>query len=218
MEWSSCRYAVETASPNASADSNVSTMPEARHFASGPDHPAGASTVRDVRVALTQADFDALVRELESRRLQQRSEFAGRLREARAFGGSTENDDLLAALEDAAVDDARLARLEELVQFASIVEGAAGEGGAGLGSSVRVADDAGRTSEYELIGRRTQRSARNEITMASPVGQALRGALPGDVVHVALPSGRTRALRVLDVRHSSRATTWTSPDEVSRAA
>jgi transcription elongation factor GreA len=218
MGWSSCRYAVETASPNARADSNVSTMPEARHFASNPDHPAGASTVRDVRVALTPADFDTLVRELESLQRQLRSDFAGRLREARAFGGSTENDDVLAALEDAAVDDARLAHLEELVQFASIVERAAGDGGAGLGSTVRVADDAGRTSEYELIGRRGQHSARNEITMASPVGQALRGARPGDVVRVALPNRRTRALRVLAVRHSSSATTSTSLGEVSRAA
>jgi transcription elongation factor GreA len=193
-------------------------MPEARHFASAPIQPGDASTVRDLGVLLTQADFDALVRELESLRDQQRSELAGRLREARAFGGSTENDDLLAALEEATVDNARLARLEELVQFASIVEGAAGDGGAGLGSTVRVADDAGRTHEYELIGRRRQHSARHEITMASPVGQALRGARPGDVVHVALPSGRNRTLRVLDVRHSARATTWTSPDEVSRAA
>jgi transcription elongation factor GreA len=193
-------------------------MPEARHFASAPIQPGDASTVRDIGVLLTQADFDALVRELESLRDQQRSELAGRLREARAFGGSTENDDLLAALEEATVDNARLAHLEELVQFASIVEGAAGDGGAGLGSTVRVADDAGRTSEYELIGRRRQHSARHEVTMASPVGQALRGARPGDVVHVALPNGRNRTLRVLDVRHTARATRWTSPDEVSRAA
>ena len=81
----------------ARADSNVSTMPEARHSAADPDHPAGASSARDVRVPLTQADFDALVRELESLQRQLRSDFAGRLREARAFGGSTENDDLLAA-------------------------------------------------------------------------------------------------------------------------
>jgi transcription elongation GreA/GreB family factor len=57
-----------------------------------------------------------------------------------------------------------------------------------------------------LIGRRRQQSTRHEITMASPVGQALQGARPGDVVHVALPSGRRRALRVLDVRHSAHMT------------
>jgi transcription elongation factor GreA len=192
-------------------------MAEAPHFASAPEQPADAFTVRDVGAVLTQADFDALVRELESLRRQQRSEHAGRLREARAFGGSSENDDLLAALEAAAVAEARLAHLEELVQFASIVEDAAGNVGAGLGSTVRVVDDAGRTSEYHLIGRRTQRSARHEITLASPVGHALRGARPGDVVHVALPNGRDRTLRVLELRHSVRGTEF-SPGDMSRAA
>jgi transcription elongation factor GreA len=192
-------------------------MAEAQYSASA-EPPADAFTVRDVSAVLTQADFDALVRELESLRLRQRSDHARRLRDARAFGGSSENDDLLAALEAAAVDEARLARLEELLQFASIVEDAAGNVGAGLGSTVQAVDDAGRTSEYHLIGRRTQQSARHEITMASPVGQALRGARPGDVVHVALPTGRIRTLRVVDVRHSVRATECASPDEASRAA
>ena len=193
-------------------------MAEARHSASVPEQPAAPYTVRDAGAVLTQADFDGLVRELESLRRQQRSELAGRLREARAFGASTENDDLLAALEEAAVDEARLAHLEELVQFASIVEGAAGNGGAGLGSTVLVADDAGRTSEYQLIGRRRQQSARHEITMASPVGQALRGARPGDVVRVALPNGRNRTLRVIEVRHGAPATDGTAPHEMRRAA
>jgi len=53
-------------------------MPEARHFASASIQPGDASTVRDFGVLLTQADFDALVRELESLRGQQRSELAGR--------------------------------------------------------------------------------------------------------------------------------------------
>ena len=194
------------------------TMADARHIAVAAEHSPDAPTTPEMGVALTQADFDALVRELESLRHRQHSELAGRLREARAFGGSSENDDLLAVLEDATVDNARLAQLEELVQFASIVEGAAGNGGAGLGSSVRVEDEEGDISEYLLIGRRKAHSARHEITMASPVGQALRGARPGDVVYVVLPNRRDRTLRVLDVQHSARATKHTSPDEVIRAA
>jgi transcription elongation factor GreA len=193
-------------------------MADARHIATAAEHHRDVPTVPEMGLALTRADFDALVRELESLRREQRSELAGRLREARAFGGSNENDDLLAALEEATVDDARLAQLEELVQFASIVEGAAGDAGAGLGSTVRVEDDAGRTAEYQLIGRRREHSAHHEITTASPVGRALRGSRPGDVVQVALPNGRNRTLRVLDVRHSARATKHTSPDDVKRAA
>lgn len=162
--------------------------------------PAG-ELVADA-VLLTQADFDALVRELEALRIEHRSELAGRLRDARAFGGATENDDLLAVLEDSAVDKARIAQLEELVRMASVVDRATGDGGAGLGSTVRVADEKGRTMDYELIGRRSQDSERHAVTLASPVGQALSGARPGDVVQVALPNGRDRTLRVVEVCHA----------------
>jgi transcription elongation GreA/GreB family factor len=66
-----------------------------------------------------------------------------------------------------------------------------------------VFDDAGRESEYVLIGRRGDASGRHEVTMASPVGEALWGARRGDVVDVVLPSGRSRTLRVVDVVHTS---------------
>lgn len=177
-------------------------MADPRHIA-----PAAAATAAslpgfDTQVVLTQADFDALVRELETLRSKLALEVAGRLREARAFGGSTENDDFLAVAEDAAVDRARIAQLEELVRLAAVVDGPGADDGAGLGSTVRVSDDAGRESEYLLIGRRGERSARHEVTFASPVGKALWGARRDDLVDVALPNGRSRTLRVLDVTHS----------------
>jgi transcription elongation factor GreA len=165
-------------------------------------------------IALTQADFDALVRELEALRSEHRREVARRLREARTFGGSSENDDLLAVAEDAVVDQARIAQLEELVRLASVVDGAGANDGAGLGSTVRVADGAGRATEYLLVGRRDGRSGSHEVTMASPVGKALWGSRAGEVVTVALPDGRSRTLHVLDVAHGSAA----MPDGAVRAA
>ncbi len=187
-------------------------MADSRHTAA----PAGGTP--DGGVLLTQADFDALVLELEALRAEHRGELAGRLREARAFGSASENDDLLAAFEESAVDHARLAKLEELVRLAVVVESSAGDGGAGLGSTVRVADDKGRTTEYDLIGRRSQDSERHEVTMASPVGKALWGARPGDVVEVQLPNGRDRTLRVLDVRHGQPAVGTATDESVVRAA
>ena len=62
-----------------------------------------------------------------------------------------------------------------------------------------MADEAGRTAKYRLIGRRTSESPAQEVSLGSPVGKALVGARPGDVVHVRLPNGRERSLTVLDV-------------------
>jgi transcription elongation factor GreA len=181
-------------------------MAAPRHIAPAVDGSTEYSSALETRVLLTQADFDALVRELDALRSKHRSEVARRLREARTFGGSTENDDLLAVAEDAVVDQARIAQLEELVRLALVVDGAGADDGAGLGSTVRVSDDAGGESEYLLVGRRGERSGRYEVTKASPVGKALWGSRAGDVVTVALPNGRSRTLHVLDVVHGSIAT------------
>jgi transcription elongation factor GreA len=151
---------------------------------------------------LTTAEYAALARELEALRGRHRAELAERLRLARGFGGSADNDDLLAVLEEAAIEEARIAQLEEQVRSALVVDVAlAGVGAVGLGALVRVVDGGGDECEYEMVGRRSPDSRRHEVTPASPVGEALLGARAGDVVRVELPSGRVRVLEVLDFRY-----------------
>jgi transcription elongation factor GreA len=150
---------------------------------------------------LTEADYAALVRELESLQARHRRELAERLRVARSFSAAPDGDDLLAVLEEAAIEQARIAQLEELLRTASVVDGAgATDGTAALGTIVRVLDDSAQTTEYELVGRRTRDSHGHAVSLASPVGKALHGAGRGDVVEAVLPSGRRRTLRVLEVR------------------
>jgi transcription elongation factor GreA len=168
---------------------DVHTQPAAADAASG--------------VTLTAAGFAELVRELEQVRTVHRAEFAQRLRDARTFGSPGDDDEWLAVLEDVAIDRVRIAQLERLVAFANVVDETPSSDGAGLGSFVLVQDDAGRAAQYELVGRRTARHDENAISLASPVGKALLGSRPGDVVQVELPNGRERSLTVLDVRAGS---------------
>ena len=101
--------------------------------------------------------------------------------------------DLLSALERSGVDRARVAQVATLIDLASRTNG-----GAGAGSTVRVQDRAGRISEYELV-ERSERAARERVTLGSPVGQALLGARPGDQIPITFGNGRRRRVRVLDV-------------------
>jgi transcription elongation factor GreA len=157
--------------------------------------------IRRAQNLLTEADHAALVGELESLKVRHQREMAERLRLARSFSAAPDDDELLAVLEEAAIEQARIAQLEELVRTASVVDGAVTtDGTAGLGTIVRVVDEADRTTEYELVGRRTPDSDRHAVSLASPVGEALVGARRGDMVEAVLPSGRRRTLRVLDVR------------------
>jgi transcription elongation factor GreA len=151
-------------------------------------------------VVLTQAELDQLIEEVEALRSAHRKGHAERLRDARGFGVSGDNDDHLAAFEDAVVDEVKIKQLERVIASATVIDGAGPEdGAAGLGSTVRVEDQAGRRREYEIVGVRGQADTRSQVTPASPMGQALLGARAGDTVSVLLPNGRERSLVVLDV-------------------
>jgi transcription elongation factor GreA len=155
---------------------------------------------------LSAADYAEVVRELDELRSRHRGEISQRLREARDFGSPGDDDDRLAIREDAAFAEARIAQLEHLVRFATVV--AADEdatGVAGLGSVVTVADEMGGTMDFELVGRRTTDSEAGHVSLASPVGKALTGVRAGDVARVALPSGAIRVLAVLNVMRRSDA-------------
>ena len=152
-------------------------------------------------VVLSRAEYAALVLELDTLRAAHRRELAQRLHEVQTVGTTSDYDDHLAVLEETAVDRARIAQLDELVRCATVVDGEDErlDGAAGLGSKVEVADAAGRTTEYQLVGRRSSMSPANEVSLNSPVGRALAGARAGDVIHVRLPNGRDRVLTVLAV-------------------
>ena len=170
---------------------------------SGMDAPIAMPTMREIAqtgVVMSGAEYAALTRELESLRAAHRSELAQQLHDVRAHGTTSDDDDRLAVLEEAAIDRARIAQLEDLVLSATVLDdNAVFDGAAGLGSTVEVADEAGRTTKYRLIGRRTSDSPGHEVSLGSPVGKALAGARTGDVVHVGLPNGRERSLTVLGV-------------------
>jgi transcription elongation factor GreA len=185
----------------------AASSPEPRRAAmvSGMDaHPIAMPTSRKVPstgVVMSRAEYSALMGELESLRAAHRSELAQRLHDVRTHGTTSDDDDRLAVLEEAAIDRARIAQLEDLARCATVLDDDAFlDGAAGLGSTVEVADEAGRTTKYRLIGRRTSESPAREVSLRSPVGTALAGARTGDFVHVSLPNGHKRSLTVLAVR------------------
>jgi transcription elongation factor GreA len=168
-------------------------MPASPNIDRSPAVPAG--------VVLSPDEYAALILELDTLRAAHRRELAQRLHEVQTVGTTSDYDDHLAVLEETAVDRARIAQLVDLVRCATVLddEDERRDGAAGLGSTVEVADAAGRTTKYQLVGRHRSTSPADEVSLSSPVGQALAGARAGDVIHVRLPNGRNRVLTVLAV-------------------
>ncbi len=178
-----------------------------RHHGQPAVTPEGVNAYAPGAALMTAAGLDSLRRELERLRERTRLEIAQRLREARSYGEGANNDEYHAVREEQMVLEARMASLEETIARATVVDSDdTQQGVAAIGSMVWVEDLAsGTTAPYRLTSAH-QPIGPDAISAASPIGQALMGAAPGAVATVDLPNGRSRSVRLVDVK--SDASGW----------
>jgi transcription elongation factor GreA len=150
---------------------------------------------------MTAASLNELRDELEQLRRRTRVEIAQRLREARSYGDGSNNDEHHAVREEQMVLEARIASLEDTLARATVVDpDEAARGVAAIGSTVLIEDlSSSAVSQHRLASAHGSLGP-DSISAASPMGQALIGASPGTIVTVQLPNGRTRSIRLLDVK------------------
>jgi transcription elongation factor GreA len=151
-------------------------------------------------VLMTAAGLMELESELTQLRQRYRQELSEQLRDARSYGGGSNNDEYHALREDQMVVEARMALIEDTVSRAVIVRpDEAATDTATIGSTIVLEDLAspGRNQRYRLA---SVRSGDNDvISAASPIGQAVMGAAPGAVLTIDLPNGASRSVRVIAV-------------------
>jgi transcription elongation factor GreA len=117
-----------------------------------------------------------------------------------AMGDLRENSEYKAALERQQLVQARLGQLHQrLAQLAQLANTEAPRDRVGLGSRVVVEDVAGGDQEtYTVVLAEMMDIDAGHISMASPLGQALKDRKPGEEVSLRLPT-MTRKLRVIEV-------------------
>jgi transcription elongation factor GreA len=117
-----------------------------------------------------------------------------------AMGDLRENSEYKAALERQQLVQARLGQLHQrLAQLQQIADTEAPIDRVGLGSKVMVEDmTTGDREEYTLVFAEMMDIDAGHISMASPLGRALKDRKDGEEVSLRLPT-MTRKLRVLQV-------------------
>jgi transcription elongation factor GreA len=117
-----------------------------------------------------------------------------------AMGDLRENSEYKAALERQQLVQARLGQLHlRLSQLSQLADTEAPRDRVGLGSIVRVEDvKTGDAEEYTLVLAEMMDIDAGHISLASPLGQALKDRKPGEEVSLRLPT-MTRKLRVIGV-------------------
>ena len=140
---------------------------------------------------LTAEGYKKLVEELERLRTIGREQIASKIKEARSFGDLSENAEYDEAMNEQAIMEAKISRLEEELKNAQILDDEDVRTDViGVGSLVKVYDRTfGEELEFQLIGKAQANPEENRVSDESPIGKALMGHAAGEVVEVEAPGG-----------------------------
>ena len=147
-------------------------------------------------VKMTQAARDRLEAEVEELEGEARRDAAKKIGTARAEGDLKENAEYHAAKNDAAMLEAKIARIRDQLRSAEIVEAADGDT-AGMGSTVTY-EDGGKEIEFTLVPASEADPGKGRLSIDSPMGDALAGARAGDKRSLETPKG-PRDVRVTSI-------------------
>jgi transcription elongation factor GreA len=150
-------------------------------------------------VHLSRDAYDRLRKEADWRSGERRDEISNWIERAREHGDIRENADFDAAKNEQGHNESRIRQLEAILRASTVVEDAEGDVVApGTIVEVRMDDDSD-TTEY-LVGSIEERhDSIDVLSTSSPLGQALMGASPGEVVTYKGPR-RSFQVEVVSVR------------------
>ena len=137
---------------------------------------------------LTPAALEKLQKELEELRTVGREEIEARIAEARSHGDLRENADYDAAKNDQGLMEARIRKLEHVINTAEVRE-VEDTGRVEVGSVVTVVDSDGDEMEYFVASQENKADGMLLASPESPLGSALLGKSVGDQVDYEAPVG-----------------------------
>ena|SRR5262245_22015680 len=148
---------------------------------------------------LSKEAFARLQEELDERSGKRRTEISATLERAREHGDIRENADYDAAKNEQGHNEARIRQLQEMLKTAVVVEGASGDVVA-PGTIVEIKMEGEDDPTSYLVGSIEERhDTLDVLSSSSPLGQALLGHGPGDVVSYEGPR-RAFQVQIVSVR------------------
>ena len=151
-------------------------------------------------VYLTKEALQKLKDDLHFSRSSERARISAEIAEARAHGDLSENAEYDAAKDAQGKLEARIAKMEETLGNARIVdESQIDTSKAYILSTVRVKNHKfGSEQIFKLVSAQEADITRNMISISSPIGKGLLGRTVGDTVEITVPAGTVK-LEVLEI-------------------
>ncbi len=143
----------------------------------------------DKAIYLTKEGYEEIKGELDYLINVKRPENIVAIKEARALGDLSENADYDAARNDQAELEARIKKLQAIVDNVTIIDEVSTDQ-VGVGTTVKISyvDDED-TDSYRIVGSQEADPFESKISNESPIAKALMGHKVGDIVSVESPNG-----------------------------
>ena len=150
---------------------------------------------------LTYAGLKKYEEELHDLKVNRRQEVAQKIKVAREQGDLSENAEYDAAKEEQRDIEIRIDELEKILKHAEVVvEEEIDLDKINVGSRVKLLDmEYDEDVEYYIVGSSEANSLQGKISNESPVGAALIGHRPGDIVEVETQAGKIQ-FKVLEIK------------------
>ncbi len=137
---------------------------------------------------LTPQGLQKLQEELADLKLNKRTEATKRIAEAKAMGDLAENAEYDMAKEFQALIEGRIFEIEEVLKGYQIIDEGGDTKKVRIGSTV-VVEIHGKQKTFVIVGSNEADPVTGRISNESPLGQALLGATPGNLVSAQTPVG-----------------------------
>lgn len=151
-------------------------------------------------VYLTKEGFEEVKAELEHLINVERPENINAIKEARALGDLSENADYDAARNDQAELEAKIKKLQAIVDNVTIIEEISTDK-VSVGNTVKISyvDDPTDVDQYKIVGSQEADPFESKISNESPIAMALLGHKIGDTVSVESPNGSYQ-IKVIEIK------------------
>jgi transcription elongation factor GreA len=151
-------------------------------------------------VYLTKEGYEEVKSELEHLINVERPENINAIKEARALGDLSENADYDAARNDQAELEAKIKKLQAIVDNVTIIE-EINTDKVSVGNTVKISyvDDPTDVDQYKIVGSQEADPFESKISNESPIAVALLGHKIGDTVSVESPNG-SYEVKVIEIK------------------
>lgn len=142
-------------------------------------------------IILTYKRLKELEAELEYLKTEKRKEVSEKIKVARGFGDLSENAEYDEAKKEQGEVEVKIVKLENMLKNAKVIdEDEIDTSKVAVGTKVKILDiDFEEEMVYEIVGSTEASPDANKISDESPLGRAIIGAKPDEIVTVTAPNG-----------------------------